>query len=265
LQQVFSNILENAVKFTPEGGRITVTTRILVDKPSRFSVRIIDTGIGMTSGELNRVFDAFSQGNHSETESYRHDRGLGLGLSISRKIAELHSGEIRAESAGLGHGSTFTVEITLLDLQAQTEGAAQDDSTPQFPGSTKVPSRRRILLVEDHEDTRTALSRLLSFKYEVVNAGSGTEARSRANEGIDLVISDIGLPDETGYELMAALQNEHGLKGIALTGYGMEEDVVRSHKAAFLAHLTKPVRFDQLEEILDDVFARRPNSENRNL
>jgi PAS domain S-box-containing protein len=263
LQQIFWNILKNAVKFTPPEGRVSVTTDSTTDRFGKLLVRITDSGIGMTSAELSRAFDAFFQGHHAQTDSSRYGGGLGLGLSISRKLAELHSGEIRAESNGSGQGAVFTVELPLLSSPSSKRGSrARHHKARQLSEGRNSSARRpRILLVEDHEDSRVALSWLLRLKYEVVEATSGAEARLQAQkERFDVVISDIGLPDQTGYELMAALQEEYDLKGIALTGYGMEDDVVRSRQAGFLAHLTKPVEADRLDQVLAEVLENSQRS-----
>lgn len=169
-------------------------------------------------------------------------------------LVEMHHGTIRAESDGPGRGATFTIELPALPpLRPPEESTSSDAASPaSFP---RPAPRRRVLLVEDHEDTLAAMAFLLGRHYEVVTASNGKEARARAAErGFDLVISDIGLPDEKGYELMAHLQKSHGLRGIALTGYGMEEDVLRSRAAGFIDHLTKPVEFGTLERALARVF-----------
>ena len=257
LQQIFWNVLKNAVRFTPEGGQIGVTTNVRTDRPDTISIRFTDTGIGMSAAELSDIFKPFAQGTRGASESTRSYKGLGLGLFIARMLTEAHSGQIRAESPGLGRGTSFIIELPLLSVPLQKDESLRRKAA-QYSGASgeSAPHRHRILLVEDHEDTCLALASLLRLKYEVVTATNASEARSHAQrESFDLVISDIGLPDETGYELMAGLHNDHGLKGIALTGYGMEEDITRSHKAGFIAHLTKPAGLESLEEILAEVFA----------
>lgn len=252
LQQVFWNVLKNAVKFAPAGGRVKVSTRTVGE--NRIAVQVVDSGIGLMAEEIAHIFDAFSQGEHVYArESVRYG-GLGLGLSISRMLVEMHDGTIRAESDGPGRGATFTVELpSLAPLQLQTPFTLRETPSAALPDG-EVP-RRRVLLVEDHEDTLAAMSFLLGRKFEVVTASTGKEARARAGEGFfDLVVSDIGLPDEKGYDLMAYLQKTHGLRGIALTGYGMEDDVQRSREAGFIDHLTKPVEFVTLERALARAF-----------
>ena len=254
LQQVFWNVLKNAVKFTPVGGKIHVETTC---EKHEIVIKVTDTGIGIKADDLNRIFDAFSQGNHGAGGSHQFG-GLGLGLAISRMLVQLHAGSIHAESAGPGTGAVFLIRLPLKPMgkQAGLPAAPKDSPTPATPLSpvNENRPRKRILLVEDHEPTRTILAQLLTRRhFEVVPAGSMAEARGQvtAHQGeFDLVISDIGLPDGQGYELMAELRDQHGLRGIALTGYGMEEDVTRSKLAGFVTHLTKPVRVESLEKAL---------------
>jgi len=256
LQQIFWNVLKNAVKFTPEGGKITVETRTLAES-GNIAVKIIDSGIGLTMGEATHIFNAFSQGEHAGTSGSHKFGGLGLGLAISRMLVELHSGVIRAASAGRDQGATFTVELPIVQVEERTGIPASPErpATNNSQAVLKKKSGMRILLVEDHEPTRTALARLLTRRdYKVMTATSIAEARALARrEKFDLVVSDIGLPDGNGYSLMSELRDDYGLKGIALTGYGMEQDVLRGQNAGFVVHLTKPVRIESLEKALSDV------------
>ncbi len=244
LHQVFWNVLKNAVKFTPAAGRVTVKTLV---QGEEFFIKVIDTGMGLSPDELGRVFTAFAQGDHAEGGSHRFG-GLGLGLAISRRLVELHSGDIQASSEGRDKGATFIIRLPLC--AANRPGVAQDPNP--LTGSPLPVSGRRILLVEDHEPTRSALAQLLKRRhFTVMTASSLAEARAVARkEKIDLLISDIGLPDGSGYELMNELRQTFGLMGIALTGYGMEEDLLESKKTGFVAHLTKPVRIQSLDEAL---------------
>jgi CheY-like chemotaxis protein len=248
LQQVFWNVLKNAVKFTPRGGKITVETSA-PEGGGRLNVKTTDTGIGMTPEELTRVFTPFSQGDHAASNTHRFG-GLGLGLAISRKIIELHSGHIRAASDGHDQGSTFIIELPIAENEKRP---SVKNAAGNFPQDEKTKrTGARILLVEDHEPTRSALARLLVNRhYKIMTAGSVAEAREiTGKEKIDFVISDIGLPDGSGNDLMAELRERHGLKGIALTGYGMEEDIERNLASGFVAHLTKPVHVESLEKAL---------------
>ncbi|HVU18268.1 MAG TPA: response regulator [Candidatus Didemnitutus sp.] len=252
LKQVFWNIIKNAAKFTPNHGRITIES---IDTPeNELRVTVADTGIGMTPAELDRIFEAFSQGDHASAAGLHRFGGMGLGLAISRMMLELHDGSVKAESHGRNQGTTFTIRLPLL---AETEELEVDE--PSGPIEEVTPSsapfsepRRRVLLVEDHKPTSVALSQLLNRRnFQVVEAACVADALGVAKrESFDLLISDIGLPDGNGYELMTELRGRQGLVGIALTGYGMEEDVSKSQAAGFVAHLTKPVTVQALDRAL---------------
>ncbi|HEX2852120.1 MAG TPA: PAS domain S-box protein [Opitutaceae bacterium] len=249
--QVFINLLKNAAKFTPQGGAVTLATA--VEGKSVIAIRLTDSGIGMTSGELSRVFGAFEQGDHAnETSSHRFG-GLGLGLAISQRLVELHGGTIEATSNGRDRGATFTVKLP-LPKTAASGGSNPGIPVPPAARETSVHEGIRILLVEDHEPTRKTLEQLLRRRnYAVVSAASLQEARDRAAAGsFDLVISDLGLPDGDGATLMAELRDQRGLAGIALTGYGMEDDIARCRAAGFATHLTKPIRVEALEAALGE-------------
>jgi PAS domain S-box-containing protein len=253
LQQVFWNVLKNAVKFTSDKGKVVVTSSVAEDRGT-FVLRITDTGIGITPAELGHIFDAFVQGDHARGVGSHRFGGLGLGLAISRKLVELHSGRIYAESEGRNKGSTFVIELPLdvfADAEGDGKGAPADQSGFRIltSGADVSSPQRSILLVEDHTPTRVALERLLKRRhFRVFVGGSGAEARAIAKvEKIDLVISDIGLPDCSGYDLMAELEGLYNLKGIALTGYGMEGDIARSRATGFAVHLMKPVSMNALD------------------
>jgi len=246
LHQVFWNVLKNAVKFTPPRGTITISAQ-LVENYLRISVT--DTGIGINPAELGQIFDAFSQGDPAKNVGHRFG-GLGLGLAIARKLVEMHNGRIAATSEGPGKGATFTIELPAVK--------PAKSSLPILASSLETSSPRAIkpaicvLLVEDHEPTRMALSHLLSRRgFKVVSVSNAAEARNAVTkEKIGLVISDIGLPAENGNELMKHLSISFGLKGIALTGYGMEEDIEKCRVSGFGAHLVKPVNIHALENAL---------------
>jgi signal transduction histidine kinase len=250
LQQIFWNLLRNAVKFTHAGGRVTVATRDSAGD-SKFTLRITDTGIGMNAEEINRIFNPFSQGDHASDNGHRFG-GLGLGLAISHKLIGLLGGQISASSGGRDLGSVFIVELPLAPVGEKPVGLKT--ASPAIPPPSAPPPKngRRVLLVEDHEPTRLALSHLLTRRlYEVIAAASLAEARILAGtQSFDLLISDIGLPDGNGCDLMIELNKDGLIRGIALTGYGMEEDLKRSQNAGFIAHLTKPVRIESLEAAL---------------
>jgi two-component system CheB/CheR fusion protein len=252
LQQIFGNVLKNSVKFTPPGGKILITTTASKET-GKFRLNISDSGIGLTEAELKQIFASFSQGEHATRTPHRFG-GLGLGLAIARKLVELHDGVIHAASDGPHKGATFTVELPLTSLEETS--TPPEETPPPAPahGQKEKTARHRILVIEDHEPTRNALRHLLvRRRHTVLTAGSLAEARAlTAREKIDFVISDIGLPDGNGNDLMQELSQKFGLKGVALTGYGTEQDIQRSLTAGFVAHLTKPVRIQALEKVLSN-------------
>jgi len=242
-------VASDAVNDTPSKGTITVETSLT--KQNEFSVAIRDTGIGMTESEQGRLFEAFSQGGHGLG-------GLGIGLAISQYLAGLHTGNIAPASRGRNLGSTFTIRLPAASTGSQPKRAHATAQVRYGP----PPAGKRILLVEDHEPTRNALAVLLSRRhYKVQPVGSVAEARAATAANLfDLVISDLGLPDGNGCDLMCELHEKHALEGIALTGYRMEEDVRRSYAAGFDTHLTKPVRIDSLDEALAASWQRAARS-----
>lgn len=258
LQQVFWNVLCNAVKFTPHGGRITVRSHNSPEQ--RICVEITDTGIGMRPEELARMFTAFSQGEHAiQPGSQYRFGGLGLGLTICRQLVTMHGGQIHARSDGRGKGSVFTIELPLAPAEAVSSEEVPAGVSPQAAAST--PKHLHILLVEDHEPTRTTLSRLLRRRgHDVMCADSLAAGRKlvtnlatpQGEAGFDLLISDLGLPDGNGCELMAELRNRYKatIKGVALSGFGMEDDIQRSLASGFSTHLTKPVDIQSLENAI---------------
>ncbi|HET9209926.1 MAG TPA: ATP-binding protein, partial [Thermoanaerobaculia bacterium] len=255
LTQVFWNLLSNAVKFTPPGGWIRL--RSAVDPRAReMIVEVRDTGIGIETDVLPRIFEAFEQTGRRITRKFG---GLGLGLAVSRAIVDLHGGRLIAASEGRGRGAAFTVRLPLGSIQEELDETGVWLSRPRLPAVSVKPDRAlRILLVEDHEDTAQAMADLLGLMgHEVTLAGSVAAALAAAEavhgEGIDLVVSDLGLPDGSGQDLMRELIRLYGWKGIALSGYGMEEDIRRSREAGFARHLTKPVDLDTLRAAIRQV------------
>jgi PAS domain S-box-containing protein len=253
-QQVIWNLLRNAVKFTPRGGNITVSTRDeqTSEAACRLRIEVIDSGIGITSAQLENIFLPFEQGGLAGDHRFG---GIGLGLAIARAIVDLHGGNIRATSEGPNCGATFVVEFPGAieppagALEAPEALIPQSGSRPHPVGLRKP---LRLLLVEDHEPSLQVMSRLLTKAgHYVIAANSLSAALTAASAGkFDLVISDLGLPDGTGAELMQQLRATYGLNGIALSGYGMDEDLARSREAGFMTHLIKPVDFHQLERAL---------------
>jgi PAS domain S-box-containing protein len=258
LQQIFWNVLRNAVHFTPQGGSITVV--VSTDRTrGELVVEITDTGVGIAAEDLVRIFGTFSQGADEGTGSTRRFGSLGLGLSISRTLVELHAGSISATSAGRGAGSTFAIRLPLLAEEDATPSArvAGIDSWRSAPRVDGL--RERILVVEDHAPTRVTLQRLLERRnFLVVTAGSAAEALACAKDAkIDVVIADIGLPDLNGCELMVRLrESDPSIQGLSLSGYGTEIDKAKSQAAGFFEHLVKPVNIDQLDRALENVVDR---------
>jgi two-component system CheB/CheR fusion protein len=249
LQQVLWNVLKNAVKFTPSGGSVTVQT---LDAPNgRARVAVRDTGAGIDPEAIARIFHPFEQASELVTRQFG---GLGLGLAISRAIVEMHGGTLRAHSDGPGKGSTFELDLASADGPLPATPATPARATD---GSNGDARRLRILIVEDHKDTAHIMRRLLgSFGYEVEIVGSVAEALAAWHPGrFDVVISDIGLPDGSGHDLMRSLAAAGPTVGIALTGYGMEEDIRAGSDAGFAAYLTKPVSIEQLELTIRRVMA----------
>jgi len=239
LQQVFWNVLKNAVKFARPGQAIKVSTRNSGER-NCVQVRVQDFGIGIPADVLPRLFNAFEQGSPAVTRQFG---GLGLGLAISKALVDLHDGTIRAESDGPGCGTTLTVE-----LKCQSRVRVNIATLPEVKGKG-IKSRPRLLLVEDHIDSAKTLTRLLQLKgYEVRAATNVADALELVEQEVfDLIISDIGLPDATGYDLMRQIRLHSGTAGIALSGFGMEEDIRRSREAGFSDHIVKPVNFEELE------------------
>jgi PAS domain S-box-containing protein len=241
LQQVFWNLINNAVKFTPQSGQITICT--FNDKSGRFHFEITDTGIGIEPQRLTSLFQPFEQADPSVTRQFG---GLGLGLAISKRLVDLHRGRIEAESRGRSFGATFKVMLDTLP-----QGSAAIGLNHRVGGKTSKPLR--ILLVEDHQDTRRTLSRLLThFGHSVVTAENVESAMDiMGSNNIDVVLCDIGLPDGSGYEVAAQTRAKGHIKAIALTGFGTEQDVQRSKEAGFDFHLVKPINFQELQTVLD--------------
>ncbi len=244
LAQVFWNLLLNAIKFTPAGGNIEIRTSN--PEKGRVKIEVVDTGIGIEPKMLASIFEPFQQGDAAHTRRYG---GLGLGLSVAMGLVAAHSGTISAHSAGKGCGSQFVIELPTT-VPPQPPRAQSGIQTP-------LPQRRlRILLAEDHADTRAAIERLLTrWGHEVRSAATVAEAASIAlTYEADLLLSDIGLPDGTGIELLGKIRHDRDIPAIAMSGYGMESDLQMTKHAGFKEHLIKPVSADRLKETLLKLF-----------
>lgn len=239
LQQVFWNLLKNAIKFTPHGGCVGIRCQ----PNERYVVaEVSDSGIGIEQESLSRVFNAFEQGERSITRQFG---GLGLGLAISKALVELHGGEIEAYSDGRDKGATFRLRLPL------TARAGQPSPPPPTVPAQRVVRPLRILLVEDHGVTAKMMRMVLTAEgHSVEMAGDVATAMELADHhAFDLLLSDLGLPDGSGHDLLHRLRERgHRFPGIALSGYGQEEDVRRSYEAGFATHLTKPASREAVVE-----------------
>lgn len=243
LQQVFWNVLKNAAKFTPASGSVLIET---FNRDDSIVIKITDNGMGMDVADLDRVFNAFAQGKNAASGGHRFG-GLGLGLAISRKLVELHQGSITAHSDGPGTGASFILTFPLATAEKPTA-----PSTPSAPTQPAKGTYGKLLIVEDHAPTRLSLAQLLRRRgYRVSLAATLAEARTQLEtDTFEILLSDLGLPDGNGYDLMDYLRAQPSIHAIALSGYGTEADVARSHAAGFKVHLTKPVGVQALDAAL---------------
>jgi signal transduction histidine kinase/ActR/RegA family two-component response regulator len=248
LEQVFWNIIKNAVKFTPSGGELRIMTQNqngLEDVVIEFT----DTGVGIEAELQPRIFDAFEQGSRAVTNRYG---GLGLGLAICKRVIEMHGGKISVHSAGRNRGATFTIVLKTVETPSTKDAARPIQRTSPIESAD-------ILLVEDHADSAEVIRRMLEKEgYRVTHAPDVASAQKLAQRRrFQLLISDLGLPDGNGLELMRELRNSHRLQGIALSGYGMESDVTAAKEAGFTEHLTKPVDWERLRQTVEHLLASR--------
>ena len=251
LQQAFWNLIKNSVKFTPEKGRIIVET--VNPAPDKIEARIIDTGIGIERDKIDKIFNVFEQG---QAEITRRFGGLGLGLSISKALIDAHGGKISVKSPGKDQGAIFSVELTTVVTPIGGDGEKQDQPVDREP-ERAVSSHRRVLLVDDHHDTCIGMKRMLERRgYKITVAHTAEQAVEKVREeDFDLLISDIGLPDRSGYELMREVRLNKDLPGIALSGFGSEQDVTQARDAGFSEHLTKPINFERLEKTIQSLLS----------
>jgi PAS domain S-box-containing protein len=251
LQQVIWNLLLNAIKFTPDGGSVLVRLRSVGGDAE---ITVADTGIGIRSEVLPHIFERFRQGNPTITRRFG---GLGLGLAIAKHFVDLHGGSIRAESAGEGRGATFTIALP-ASVVTETRGAAGTAHGAQDAGQGADPLKgMRILVVEDENDTLDFVRRFLeSYGADVVTARSAIDALALVPDSrFDFLVSDIGLPDMDGYELLQRIRRldvsaAGGMPAIALTAYVRAEDRKAAFQAGYQAHLGKPVEPNELLETI---------------
>ncbi len=252
LQQIVWNLMKNAVKFTPAGGRIEVRT--WNSDEATIAVSVTDSGIGISAEALPRIFSAFEQADDSITRSFG---GLGLGLAIAGTLAQKHGGTLSAYSEGHDKGARFTLTLPLARVQPAHEAAP-------VPGASREEHARalRVLLVEDNEQTSSAMAEVLEMLgHEVDVATTVSSALERAKgASFDLLVSDIGLPDGSGLDIAHAwTQLQPDKPAVAITGYGMDEDIRRCREAGFRDHLTKPVNFSRLEGLIQRLAEGEPD------
>jgi CheY-like chemotaxis protein/anti-sigma regulatory factor (Ser/Thr protein kinase) len=253
LVQVVANLLHNAAKYTPGGGRIELRVSIEDDE----AVLVVrDNGIGIDASLLPHVFDLFIQGERS---SDRAQGGLGLGLALARSIVLMHGGQIVAASEGRGHGSEFTMRLPLATPGAKTPAVAAAEQPP-----ARTSSRCSVVVVDDNVDAARTIALALQFAgHEVaVHHDAAAVLAASALHPAQVYIIDIGLPDMPGHALAQALRREPRTQDailIALTGYGRAEDRARSTEAGFDRHLVKPVDVEELRRIIDELIRCAPS------
>ena len=245
IQQVFWNLINNAVKFTPPGGKIDINTSN--DDRGHFQFEITDNGIGI---EVERKASLFAPFEQADPSVRRQFGGLGLGLAISKHLIDLHGGAIAVESRGRSYGATFKVTLDAVPNRAEKNRVGSQ-------GRQKTAKSLRILLVEDHSDTRRTLSRLLTHFGHQISVADNTESALKimGSQEFDVVLSDIGLPDGSGYDVISEAKRKQPVKAVAITGFGTDEDIRRGKDAGFDFHLVKPIDFHELRSVLDEVGA----------
>jgi len=265
LQQIVWNLLTNAIKFTPKEGQVEIRLEgingELSDDLTHAQIQVIDTGVGIASEFLPKVFERFRQADSTTTRSHN---GLGLGLAIVRHLVELHNGTILAESPGVGKGATFTVRFPLIQENRETRPTPTEKLSGDAANSSPLAGLK-VLIVDDETDTRN----FLGFLFEEYGAISSTSASVETALAVieqlkpDILISDIGMAEQDGYSLIRKLRSlppEQGGKipAIALTAYSREEDRQQIIEAGFQHHLSKPIDPNKLISVVASIFHLSP-------
>jgi CheY-like chemotaxis protein len=242
LEQIVVNLLNNAAKYTGEGGRIWLSAR---PEAGGLALCVRDSGVGIAASVLPNIFDLFAQADRSLERS---EGGLGIGLCLVRRLVELHGGTVEAKSAGLGHGSEFTVRLPIMAQAAQP-------GMPLAPAGAPLARSQRVLVVDDNVDVADSAAMLLEeFGHDVRTAHSGPAALEVAGAFLpDLILMDIGLPGMNGYEVAQRLRLDPRFNRVwlvAVTGYARATDVKLAEEAGFDTHLAKPLDIRRVQEIL---------------
>ncbi|CAG9240419.1 Histidine kinase [Paraburkholderia caribensis] len=246
LQQMLWNLIRNAAKFTPDGGHIYVRTR---DERMHVQISVEDTGVGIEPEQIGKLFNAFEQGSQNMSRQFG---GLGLGLAITKALTDAHGGTVTAQSPGAHCGATFTITLPT---------AAEPHAEPVVPEAASVQPAGGlgILLIEDHADTAEVMAQLMrTLGHDVTVVGRVADALAATQTAtFDLIVSDVGLPDGTGLDFVKAFRERDDAPAVALTGFGSDEDIRRCLEAGFTSHLTKPVNFSQLEQVIESAAAAK--------
>lgn len=244
VDQIVTNIVTNAIKYTPEGGHVIVD---LAEDDGKALIRVTDDGVGIAPERISGIFELFAQ---AENAIGRAQGGMGVGLALVRNLVQLHEGTVEARSAGLGRGSEFVVTLPLAPAERQAEAA----HAPQPPEPPQQPARRRVAIVEDNQDVRDLLKlKLKRLGHAVIDASNGLDGlRIVLDERPDLALVDLGLPGIDGFEIARQARRELGddIILVAVSGFGQPEDKRRAFEAGFDEHVTKPADVRDIENLL---------------